>query len=63
ADVRDVWRQAGGTEPELFLTYGSSPHDEVPDPYYGGDDGFEVVLDLIEEASEGLLTRIRERLA
>ena len=63
ADVRDVWRQAGGTEPELFLTYGSSPHDEVPDPYYGGDDGFEAVLDLIEEASEGLLARIRERLA
>lgn len=27
----------------------------IPDPYYGGDQGFEDVLDLIEEASEGLL--------
>ena len=28
---------------------------EVPDPYYGGSDGFELVLDLLQEASEGLL--------
>jgi protein-tyrosine phosphatase len=27
----------------------------IPDPYYGGDQGFEQVLDLIEEASEGLM--------
>jgi protein-tyrosine phosphatase len=27
----------------------------IPDPYYGGDAGFEQVLDLIEEASDGLL--------
>jgi protein-tyrosine phosphatase len=33
----------------------------VPDPYYGGPDGFEHVLDLVEEASEGLLEDIRER--
>lgn len=62
ADVRDVWRQNGGTEPALFLEYGSSAHDEVPDPYYGGDQGFEHVLDLINEASENLLETIRERL-
>jgi len=28
-------------------------HTEVPDPYYGGDQGFELVLDLLEDASEG----------
>ncbi|WP_395375504.1 low molecular weight protein-tyrosine-phosphatase [Marinicella sp. W31] len=28
---------------------------EVPDPYYGGSDGFELVLDLLQEAAEGLL--------
>ena len=28
---------------------------EVPDPYYGGDEGFELVLDLLEDAGEGLL--------
>lgn len=31
---------------------------EVPDPYYGGEDGFERVLDLIEAASDSLLERI-----
>ncbi|MEM8490155.1 MAG: low molecular weight protein-tyrosine-phosphatase [Pseudomonadota bacterium] len=33
--------------------------DEVPDPFYGGDDGFETVLNLIEGACEGLLARLR----
>ncbi|OYY74198.1 MAG: phosphotyrosine protein phosphatase [Gammaproteobacteria bacterium 28-57-27] len=38
----------------------SHPH-EVPDPYYGGEAGFERVLDMIEAASEGLLENIRRR--
>jgi protein-tyrosine phosphatase len=35
-------------------------HDapEVPDPYYGGDAGFEFVADLIEDGSQGLLKHI-----
>lgn len=48
------------TEPRLFLDY--SPNKavrEVPDPYFGGREGFETVLDLIEAASEGLLNAIR----
>ena len=45
-----------------FLDFAAdSPEREVPDPYYGGPDGFEHVLDLVEEASEGLLEDIRER--
>jgi protein-tyrosine phosphatase len=32
---------------------------DVPDPYYGGADGFEHVLDLVEEASRGLLGHLR----
>ncbi len=32
---------------------------EVPDPYYGGADGFELVLNMVEDAAEGLLTHIR----
>lgn len=32
---------------------------EVPDPYYGGSTGFEHVLDLVEEASRGLLEHLR----
>lgn len=31
----------------------------VPDPYYGGAEGFEVVLDLLEDACEGLLNHIK----
>lgn len=29
-------------------------YDHVPDPYYGGEDGFELVLDILEDASNGL---------
>ena len=36
-------------------------HTEVPDPYYGGPNGFEHVLDLIEEAVRGLLAHLRQR--
>jgi protein-tyrosine phosphatase len=32
---------------------------DVPDPYYGGDDGFEHVLDLVEAACRGLLAEVR----
>ncbi|MBP0118107.1 MAG: low molecular weight phosphotyrosine protein phosphatase [Candidatus Nitrotoga sp.] len=48
----------------LFLSYASA-HDEreVPDPYYGGADGFEHVLDLIEDASEGLLRHLQAQLS
>ena len=35
---------------------------EVPDPYYGGSEGFERVLDLVEEASKGLMVDIHRRL-
>jgi protein-tyrosine phosphatase len=45
-----------------FLDFAAdSPERAVPDPYYGGPDGFEHVLDLVEEASEGLLEDIRTR--
>jgi len=43
----------------LFLEF--APHwgkQEVPDPYYGGEDGFEHVFDLVQAASEGLLAEI-----
>lgn len=44
----------------LFLEFASAMREmEVPDPYYGGADGFEQVLDLVEEASRGLLETLR----
>ena len=36
--------------------------DYVPDPYYGGAQGFETVLDILEDACEGLLEEIRKEL-
>jgi protein-tyrosine-phosphatase len=36
---------------------------EVPDPYYGGPAGFERVLDLIEDACDGLVAKLQEQLA
>jgi protein-tyrosine phosphatase len=50
----------------LFLDFCRNPDfacfSEVPDPYYGGDKGFSLVLDLIEDASAELLRQIKERL-
>lgn len=51
----------GGAEIRPFLDYAPGPETEVPDPYSGGPDGFQYVLDLIEQASEGLLQEIRNR--
>ncbi len=45
----------------LFLDFAPSLGlDEVPDPYYGAEVGFEEVLDIVEAASGGLLAAIRE---
>lgn len=43
----------------LFLEYSSTKQLDVPDPYYGGATGFERVLDLVEDASRGLLEALR----
>ena len=46
----------------LFLEFvEDSTLEDVPDPYYGGTTGFEQVLDLVEEASRGLLQYIRQQ--
>lgn len=47
----------------LFLCYSDKKSiTEVPDPYYGGDKGFDQVLDLVEDAASGLLQHLRQRL-
>jgi len=33
--------------------------NEVPDPYYGGDAGFELVIDILEDACAGLMERLK----
>jgi protein-tyrosine phosphatase len=48
---------------KLMMEFGRrSARAEVPDPYYGGPDGFELVLDLLEDAAEGLLETLRREL-
>lgn len=65
-DLNALYADCGskGTEPQLFLrSYGRSYDEhEVPDPYYGGEAGFRHVLDLVEDACDGLLADIRTRL-
>lgn len=44
----------------LFLDFAAGPERETPDPYYGGENGFERVLDLIEKGAEGFLDHIED---
>lgn len=45
---------------QLMLSFSSTTDlKEVPDPYYGGENGFDHVLDLLESACSGLLSAIR----
>ena len=44
----------------LCLNFAKSEESEVPDPYYGQGRGFEIVLDLVEDASIGLLNHIKK---
>ena len=46
----------------MFLKFAqNTAQTDVPDPYYGGGKGFESVLDLIEDASEGLLKHLKDQ--
>lgn len=48
----------------LMLTYARRAQTlDVPDPYYGGPEGFELVLDLIEDAAAGLLASLQDEKA
>lgn len=52
----------GKAELDLFLRRYEAPLDEVPDPYYDGEQGFEQVLDLIENACDRLVIELKGRL-
>lgn len=57
-------RPAGPHRAELTLFLSHCPDlevCEVPDPYYGGAEGFELVMDLVEAGCRALLDRIVER--
>ncbi|NMP31540.1 low molecular weight phosphotyrosine protein phosphatase [Thalassotalea sp. M1531] len=45
---------------KLFLDFAANYEEaEVPDPYYGGAGGFKFVLDLVEDASDGLIATLK----
>lgn len=52
------WQQS---KLKLLMSYGSSDGEEVPDPYYGGPKGFEVVFDLVDDAVTGLIADLRRQ--
>jgi len=63
ANYEDLKRLAVSEEEQqklsLFMQYSEDwDNDEVPDPYYGGDNGFDQVFDMVLSASEGLLKNI-----
>jgi protein-tyrosine phosphatase len=59
AMLRDRAPRAYQSRIRLVLDYAPDAHTrEVPDPYYGGATGFEKVLDLLEQASEGLMSEL-----
>ncbi len=47
---------------DLYLRRYQLALDEMPDPYHGGEEGFEQVVDLAEQAAACLLAEVRERL-
>jgi protein-tyrosine phosphatase len=61
ARLRDESPQEHHGKLSLFLEFATLSEREVPDPYYGGSAGFERVLDLVEEASRGLLETLSKR--
>jgi protein-tyrosine phosphatase len=63
ANLLSIAPPAAKTRPQCLLTY--SPrfrNQDVPDPYYGGAQGFEAVLAMIEDAIPELLLAVRDRL-
>jgi protein-tyrosine phosphatase len=64
SDLQRLTRNADDSEKIYRMTdfSSSSKYSGVPDPYYSGSSGFEVVLDLLEDACEGLLEHIRNEI-
>ncbi|OKI00390.1 protein tyrosine phosphatase [Streptomyces sp. CB02923] len=59
----DIGGVSDVTVPSGDMRVGARSHDlDVPDPYYGGMAGFEECLDMVEAASDGLLTAVRAAL-
>jgi protein-tyrosine phosphatase len=61
ADMLAIKPDNACTTAELMLSYSNRFEQlEIPDPYFG-DDGFDLVFEMIDDAARGLLHRIRQR--
>lgn len=59
ADLLDLASEAHAPKVQLFLhKLPNLENQDVPDPYYGGEEGFEEALNLIERGSRALLARL-----
>lgn len=58
-DLKSLQPKGYAGELGLFLNFARLPTPEVPDPYYGDEDGFDHVLDLVEQGAEALLSHLR----
>jgi len=63
SDLKSMARNADDLQKLFKITDFSKKYDydQIPDPYYGGDDGFELVLDLLEDAGEGFYKFITQK--
>lgn len=61
ADLLSICPESLRHKVGLFLSLLEIDNPQVPDPYYGSGDGFETVLDLIEQASDELISRIKAK--
>jgi low molecular weight protein-tyrosine phosphatase len=60
AVLSSMARPSAGHKLKLMMSYARRFKErEVPDPYYGGPQGFERVLDMLEDAAKGLLESLR----
>jgi len=56
--LRELCPPAHSNKVRLLLDFADCSHDTVPDPYYGGKQGFDLVLDLLEQACAGLMQHL-----
>lgn len=61
-DLKAIAPVNAKAELDLFLSRYGGAKDEVPDPYYDGEHGFEEVLDLVEHACDRLIVELKGRL-
>lgn len=64
ANLLDICPPVYQSRVKLFLSYALGMEiDEVPDPYYGGEAGFEAVIEMAENAARGLADALRRELS